>query len=139
MRHKLTWPILLIFMTSLISCKERIDYTVNLNYIFVNNTKYKISFNEGAGVLNVGPQSKSFYTVNSEGPKELKKEDFIISPVQTLCDNCIVFFNDSECDTLKGRGIESISNYEFTKTKQGEYELKYTFNESDYLSSKVCK
>lgn len=139
MRYKLTYLIFLIFTTSLISCKEIIDYKVNLNYVFVNNTKYKISFNEGASVLNVDPLSKSFHTVGSEGPKELRKEDFKTSPVRSLCDNCIVFFNDSKCDTLKGRGIENINNYEFTKTMQGEYELKYTFNESDYLSSKVCK
>lgn len=112
---------------------------MNLNYVFVNNTKYKISFNEGAGVLNVDPLSESFHTVNSDGPKELKKEGFKTSPVQTLCDSCIVFFDDLKCDTLKGRGIEDINNYKFTKTKQGEYELKYTFEESDYLNSKLCK
>ncbi len=139
MRQKLTWIISLIFTFSLISCEKTIDYKVNLNYVFVNNTKYKISFDERANVLNIDPISKSFYTVSSEGPKELKKEDFKTSPVQTLCNNCVVFFNDSKCDTLKGRGIENIDNYEFTKIKQGEYQLKYTFNESDYLSSKFCK
>lgn len=129
----------MIFGINLISCKTIIDYKVNLNFVFVNNTKYNISFNEEAIVLNVNSLSRSFYTINTEGNKELKKEDFFNSPVQSLCDSCIVFFNDSKCDTLKGRGIENIDNYEFTKIKQGEYELRYTFNESDYLNSKVCK
>jgi hypothetical protein len=141
MVQKITWLIFLIFGINLISCKKNtaIDYKVNLNFVFVNNTKYNIRFNENANVLNVAPLSKSVYSISTEGNKELTKESFLTSPVLPLCNTCIVFFNETKCDTLKGRGIENIKNFEFTKIKQGEYELKYTFNESDYLSSKNCR
>lgn len=137
--------ICLVFLISGIfsstSCNQNtiVDHKVNLNFVFVNNTKHDISFNEEASVLNVNSLSESTHTITTEGNKELTKESFRTSPVQSLCNNCIVFFDDLKCDTLKGRGIENIDNYEFTKIKQGEYELKYTFNESDFLNSKICK
>lgn len=142
MQQKITYLIFLISgIFSLISCNQNtiVDYKVNLNFVFVNNTKHNISFNQEAIVLNVDSMSKSTHTITTEGSKELTKESFRTSPVQPLCDNCIVFFDNSRCDTLKGQGIENIDNYEFTKVKQGEYELKYTFNESDFLNSRICK
>lgn len=141
MQQKTTWLIFLIFGINTISCKQNsiIDYKTNLNLVFVNNTKYRINFSEKANVLNIEPLSKSSYSISTEGPKELSKNDFRTSPMQTLCNTCIVFYDNFKCDTLKGMGIESINNYEFVRTKQGEYELKYTFNESDYLKSKLCK
>jgi hypothetical protein len=124
-----------------ISCKDKtiVDYRVTLNYVFINNTKYKIAFNEEANVLDLAPFSKSIHSITTEGPKDLKKEDFRSSPVEILCKSCIIYFDDIGCDTLKGKGIENIDNFEFTKIKQGHYELKYIFNESDFLSSKNCK
>jgi hypothetical protein len=140
MRQKTIWTIFLTFGISLMSCKENkiIDYAVNLNFVFVNNTKYTINFNEKANVLNVAPFSKSKYSKSTDGPQELTKESFRVSPMQSLCNTCIVYFNSTNCDTLKGRGIEDINNFEFTKIKQGEYELRYIFTETDYLSSKKC-
>jgi hypothetical protein len=139
MQQKTTYLLFLFIGISLTSCKKTIDYGVKLNYIFVNNTKYNVSFSEKANVLNVTPFGKSNHIIYSEGPKEIAKNDFRTSPVQTLCNTCIVFYDNSRCDTLKGTGIESINNYEFVKIGQGEYELKYTFNESDFLRSKMCK
>lgn len=141
MQQKIIWLLFLIGGINIFSCKQNtiIDYKTNLNIEFVNNTKYTISFNEKANVLNIAPLSKSKFTISTEGPQELTKNDFRASPVQTLCNTCIVYYDTFKCDTLKGMGIESINNYEFVKIKQGEYELKYTFNESDYLKAKVCK
>jgi hypothetical protein len=131
----------MIIGINILSCKKNsiTDYKTNLNFVFVNNTKYSISFNDKANVLNIAPSSNSSYTISTEGPKELSKNDFRISPVQPLCNKCIVFYDNLKCDTLKGMGIENINNYEFLMTKIGEYELKYTFNESDFLKAKICK
>ncbi len=138
MQQKIIFLICLITGISLLSCKKTIDYVVKLNYIFVNNTTNNISFNGEANVLNVKAMSESKYSLITEGAKESTKENFRF-PVINFCNPCVVYFDNTRCDTLKGAGIESIENYEFTRIKEREYELKYIFTDKDFQRSKACK
>jgi len=140
------WTRFLLFGISIIaifsSCRK--EYTMNSNWIYINETKYTISYHPDYynSDFSLKPFDTVTYFVSGDGGKDITEKDYV-SPLHNAY---IIFFDNIRCDTLLlndglyfGDGPTGTVNYESKKLGDGYYEFTYRFTEEDFNNAKECK
>jgi len=141
MQQKINWTHILIFgisIISLFSCKKKVDYIIKLKYIYVNETDYNISFDNGSYSEKINTiLSKDSIIINeiSDGEKNADHQGIgmYLSP-------SIVYYNNILCDTLEVNiGPRYFQNYTIKTIKNNDFEYRYVFTKAFAERADTCR
>lgn len=126
---------------------EEVDYTVNLDYYYINNTNVSMeikTFNvnqDGYNILNhyrINSQDTLYININTDGPRNLELSE-IKQPV-LFSDSTVIIYDQLKCEKFVPAdiGVNNIANYRSTEIKNNYFELEYKFTNEDFMNAEDC-
>ncbi len=152
-RRGYVWMHYLLFgISALLLCSCRREYRVSADFVYKNETDYKLSYNyialdssDTIPLLELEPKSEKIFTIDGEGDENPN--------IKTCCEGfldgiqghgfpILIIFDDSRCFTYQegeGPTTSNISNYEAKSIGDRHFEYTYRFTEDDFLQAKACE
>ncbi|MCQ2960196.1 MAG: hypothetical protein MJ198_08425 [Bacteroidales bacterium] len=105
-------------------CKENVDYSVKAKWIYINETEHIITYEPSPiwDEFNIYPKDTVVYIQEDEGPKYVEAKNFT-PPI-----NAKVLI-DNELDTILTKKIHDVSEYEYQKLSERNYEFTFRYTE----------
>lgn len=131
-----------------ISCeKEEVDYVINLDYYYINNTSVPIeikTFNvdqNGYNLLNnykINSSDTLHVNINTEGPRNLELAE--IKQPALFSDSTVVVYDEIKCEKFvpANSGVNNINDYEAIEVKNNYYTLEYKFTNEQFNNAVDC-
>lgn len=131
-----------------ISCdKGEVDYVVNLDYYYINNSTASIIIKtfeidqNGFNLLKnykINSNDTLYINVNTEGPRNLEVTE--IKQPALFSDSTVVIYDELKCNkfVLADMGVNNITNYKSTEIKNNYFELEYEFTNEQFTDAEDC-
>ena len=116
-------------------CKIHRDYSVKGTYVFMNSTEYVMEVKASPSFF-LKPKQSHTIEVITDGAKDVTHKSY--SPPFW---SAILIYDHVRCDTIQdlGEGVLGIDNYRHEKIADRHYMFLYTFTETDFKKSILCK
>ena len=134
---------LIIISTSLISCKIIREEVLFADFVFINNTRYSISYGQGLEKYNLQPQSTIFVSIEKDGSGKNVKPENYAAPYfyESRFKLPIIIKINNRCwepTELEEHSPLNINNYTAEKLGERKYKFTYTFTDADYERAVAC-
>ena len=118
----------LIISSLLFSC-EKVDYRVRAEWIYINETPYKIEVKARTfDIFTILPGETFFYKEDGDGPKNMQPKNYF-PPCRS--GTVIILDDTTEYELVKGESITNVENYTIEKVGTNYYSFTYVFNEEN--------
>jgi hypothetical protein len=138
MKRKIMWMrFLLIGVISFLitNCKSEIDYRVDANWIYINETNHSITYapENTWNDFNVGPKDTTIFIQHGDGPKDISVESYV-----PIINALTVMIDGTKCNTELAVKLHDISSYEAKKIDDRTYEFTFRYTEENTSDAVNC-
>lgn len=116
-------------------CDEDIDYRVRAKWIYINETNHIITYEPSSiwSEFNLSEKDTVFYSQDGEGPEHVEANEFV-PPVK----GNVIIDNDF-CDSVLTRKVQDISQYDYKKLSERNFEFMFRYTEQNVGSDESQK